>query len=84
MDHLHLVVERIDLDGGVRPGLLAKRLEHLVGRHRRDLDRNRDRLRVGRRGGVKCIADALRELGDRLIEGSVPLEGDDALQNPPE
>ena len=38
MDHLHLVVERIDLDGGLRAGLLAERLEHLKGGHRGNLD----------------------------------------------
>ena len=34
MDHLHLVVERIDLDGRPRARLLTECLENLKGRHR--------------------------------------------------
>ena len=38
VDHLNLVVQRIELDGGPRAGLLAERLEHLIGRHVGELD----------------------------------------------
>ena len=68
VDHLNLVVQRIDLHRRACPGLLAERLEHLIGGHRGNLDGDVDRLRVGRRGRVERVADALRELGDSLIQ----------------
>jgi len=68
MDHLHLVVERIDLNGGPRARLLAECPESLKGGQGGNLDSDVDRLRIRRGSRVEGVADTLGELGDGLIQ----------------
>ena len=80
VDHLNLVVQRIELDRSPRACLLAERLEHLIGRHVGELDGDLQRLSARRRGHEERVADGLRQLRDALIQRTRPLEGHQPLQ----
>src|SRR6516225_11424686 len=77
---LDLVVQRIDLNGRAGSGLSTQSLKDLIGRRRRQSDRDLERLRVRRRRRVERVADAGRELGHPLVQRPAPLERYDALQ----
>jgi hypothetical protein len=63
MDHLDLMVLRIDLHRRLRTGFLAQRLKDLVDGDRRDLDRHVERLLRRRSGRIEGVANTRRQLG---------------------